>query len=159
MIAIAVAQRPGYLAGPTHPELASRFRTDNEDNTATNLNNRLGVIDGTTQKIPVDARGDYDLVNRFKDWPRQNIPFWFLNAEHIEKHRNPQGNHVSQNLYGQQNQIISEENYRRRPIYLSPRFGEYDYSVQSRYNSDEDSSEFTRRIQPVQRRPFFAGPL
>lgn len=50
------------------------------------VNNRLGE-DGSTEKIPVDARGDYDLVKRLEQWPREHRPFWLLNAEAIEAAR------------------------------------------------------------------------
>lgn len=91
------AQRPSYAGfNPIGvPQLASRFK-DNSTSTSTtttesNLANRIGADETTTVKLPVDARGDADLVNRISQWPRENQPFWLINAEHIEKHRNPQG--------------------------------------------------------------------
>lgn len=38
--------------------------------------------------IPIDAHGDIALVNRLNTWPRQTRPFWLLNADQIEAHRN-----------------------------------------------------------------------
>ena len=98
VVAIASAQKPNYLSGNIgQPELAYRFRT-NETTTISPLGNRLGS-DGTTRKIPVDARGDPELVDRLNTWPQQNKPFWLINAEAIEAQRNsgrpnPQGNNV-----------------------------------------------------------------
>lgn len=87
LFALAMAQRPTYAgSGPIgRPELASRFRDPNEVSTVA-VNNRLGE-DGSTEKIPVDARGDYDLVKRLEQWPREHRPFWLLNAEAIEAAR------------------------------------------------------------------------
>lgn len=105
VIASISAQRPSYAGSASGgvPELASRFRTNSTDSTtsttttttASGIANRAGVTDNaassTTSRIPIDARGDADLVKRISQWPRENQPFWFVNSEHIEKHRNPQG--------------------------------------------------------------------
>lgn len=37
--------------------------------------------------LPVDARGDIDLVNRIKTWPRDKQPFWYINWQAIQAHR------------------------------------------------------------------------
>lgn len=39
-------------------------------------------------KIPFDAYGDIDLVQRFNDVPVDHRPFWLINYEAIEAHRN-----------------------------------------------------------------------
>lgn len=104
---VVYAQRPSYAGfSPVGvPQLASRFienSTSTSSTTAstttasTELANRneedgTSTSTTTTMRLPVDARGDADLVNRISQWPRENQPFWFINAEHIEKHRNPQG--------------------------------------------------------------------
>ncbi|KAK5649563.1 hypothetical protein RI129_000592 [Pyrocoelia pectoralis] len=152
LFSITMAQRPNYLAGPTYPQLANRFRNDNDETTTANLNNRLGEIDGTTEKIPVDARGDVDLVHRIAQWPRQNIPYWYLNAEHIERQRNPQGTRP-QNSDGQQQSRIQGSS-----VNLNSRFGDY-YDLQSRYGVNDIVPIFVRQIRPVATRPFFAGPF
>ncbi|VEN49974.1 unnamed protein product [Callosobruchus maculatus] len=41
-----------------------------------------------TEPIPVDALGDHKLVQRVNTWPKENRPFWLINAEQIERHRN-----------------------------------------------------------------------
>lgn len=101
------SQRPSYagLSSRGVPELASRFRTDSTDSTSTTtttgttggIANRVGDTDSTTSsstpRLPIDARGDAELVNRINQWPRENQPFWFINSGHIEKHRNtPEAN-------------------------------------------------------------------
>ncbi|XP_031342303.1 uncharacterized protein LOC116170212 [Photinus pyralis] len=106
LLTLAFAQRPGFLAGsPGSPELAYRFRTG-ESSTETPVpafGNRLGGETGTTRRIPVDARGDADLVNRVNSWPRENKPFWLLNYEIIEARRNEgQGNFGNQQVEVQQ---------------------------------------------------------
>lgn len=128
------AQRPGYLSGPVgYPGLANRFKDDSATTTALDLNNRIGEQDGTTIKIPIDARGDVDLVNRLNDWPRENRPFWFINAEHIENHRNPQRNTQQPSL---QDRSDTQQNV---DVLVNP--------------------ESTRTIRPAQTRSSFAGSL
>lgn len=83
----AAAQRPSF-AGTSpkgFPSLADRFKDPNDSAT---LENRIGEITSTTGRIPVDALGDGQLVNRLNQWPRENRPFWLLNADHIEASRN-----------------------------------------------------------------------
>lgn len=98
-VVTAWAQRPTYAgSGPIGtPQLASRFRDTSTSTSTSTTTAASGVAnrnggDGTsttTVRLPVDARGDADLVNRLSQWPRENQPFWLINAEHIEKHRNP----------------------------------------------------------------------
>lgn len=114
LIAMSLAQRP-FFAGSSAsgvPGLASRFKTEQpptttaanaSSTTPSNIVNRLGedartTTSTTTQKLPVDARGDAELVDRISQWPRENQPFWYVNAQHIEKHRNPQGNSNTNNV-------------------------------------------------------------
>ncbi|KAB0792754.1 hypothetical protein PPYR_06523 [Photinus pyralis] len=159
LVSITMAQRPGYIAEPTYPKLASRFRNDNEETTAAILNSRLGEVDGTTEKIPVDARGDADLVHRIKEWPRQNIPYWYLNAEHIERQRNPQG--VShQNSQVQQNRIPAENVQRlMEQLPVNSAFRDYYHDLRPRFGVNDVVPIFVRPIRPIETRPFFAGPL
>lgn len=88
LIAAIAAQRPSY-AGTSpkgFPSLANRFKDPNETNV--NLGNRIGEGTSTTGRIPIDALGDSQLVDRLNQWPRENRPFWLLNSEHIEAARN-----------------------------------------------------------------------
>ncbi|CAH1378106.1 hypothetical protein MTP99_019481 [Tenebrio molitor] len=106
LIAVTMAQRPTYAGSRPigRPELASRFKDPNEPSTVA-VYNRLGE-DGTTARIPVDARGDGQLVDRLNQWPREHRPFWLLNADHIEASRNAQGNQnnlPSRSGFGQDN--------------------------------------------------------
>ncbi|KAL3289416.1 hypothetical protein HHI36_022841 [Cryptolaemus montrouzieri] len=92
IVMVAYAQRPSYASsGPIgRPGLANRFKsntTSSSTNTTVSFENRLGE-NGSTPKIPVDARGDLDLVNTLNSWDRDHQPFWFINADHIEKARN-----------------------------------------------------------------------
>nr|XP_022914906.1 uncharacterized protein LOC111425232 [Onthophagus taurus] len=90
LITISLAQRPSYAGTRPigKPELASRFRDPNEETSTITLGSRLGENSGTTSRIPVDARGDNELVDRLNEWPRENRPFWLLNFEQIENQRN-----------------------------------------------------------------------
>jgi len=47
----------------------------------------IQVPDSVMMKMPVDAAGDANLVNRIKTWPKDKQPFWFLNSQAIEAHR------------------------------------------------------------------------
>lgn len=98
LVAVVSAQRPFYAGSRPIgvPDLASRFGDDSSESASSRpeIGNRNGFGDGgTTIRIPIDARGDVNLVNRINQWPRENQPFWYINADHIEKHRNtrPQG--------------------------------------------------------------------
>ncbi|XP_044765681.1 uncharacterized protein LOC123321935 [Coccinella septempunctata] len=90
MVVLACGQRPFYASsGPIgRPGLASRFKDDNATFSSTvSVENRVGE-NTSTPKIPVDARGDVDLVNTLNTWEREHQPFWLLNADHIERARN-----------------------------------------------------------------------
>ncbi|KAJ8937167.1 hypothetical protein NQ318_009369 [Aromia moschata] len=93
LIAAVSAQRPFYAGSRPIgvPDLANRFKdTSSPDQT---IVNRVAEATPTsTRRIPIDARGDQELVDRLEQWPRENQPFWLLNAQHIENHRNPQPN-------------------------------------------------------------------
>ncbi|KAJ3640014.1 hypothetical protein Zmor_003337 [Zophobas morio] len=105
IFAATMAQRPMYAGSRPigRPDLASRFRDPNEESTVA-VFNRVGE-DGTTAKIPVDARGDAVLVDRLNQWPREHRPFWLLNADHIEASRNSQGNQL-QSRFGEETRSI-----------------------------------------------------
>lgn len=99
-----MAQKPFYAAnGGTGTRLASRFQTaDTASNTIQNndigIANRVDISDNsipttttTTERLPIDALGDRELINRISKWPRDKQPFWFINSQQIEEHRqNPQ---------------------------------------------------------------------
>lgn len=45
----------------------------------------------TTQRLPIEALGDRDLVDRLSKLPKENQPFWLLNWQALEEQRkNPQ---------------------------------------------------------------------
>lgn len=55
------------------------------------LNNRFGdnsINEAAPQRLPIDALGDYHLVNTLIQRPQHQQPFWLLNYQHIEAHRN-----------------------------------------------------------------------
>ncbi|KAJ8937168.1 hypothetical protein NQ318_009370 [Aromia moschata] len=93
-----MAQRPSFAgtSAKGYPELASRFRETSSDDQNATVVNRVGETSeaapeagpSTTVKIPIDARGDEELVKRLQTWPRENQPFWLINSEHIERNRN-----------------------------------------------------------------------
>ncbi|XP_047991984.1 carboxylesterase 1E [Leguminivora glycinivorella] len=85
---IITCQR-GSFAGKRpigYPELLNRTTT-----TVDPLGNRFGAGDSTTERLPVEANGDRDLVDRISKWPIDKQPFWYLNWKALEEQRkNPQ---------------------------------------------------------------------
>ncbi|KAF5306663.1 hypothetical protein FQA39_LY08852 [Lamprigera yunnana] len=116
ILASTASQRSGYLSGnAAYPELANRFKTGEESSTTLSpLGNRLGV-DGTTEKLPIDARGDRELVDRLLTWPRENRPYWLVNYKIVEDFRNQQN----------RDNLIQQGQEQRRPqqTNLERRFG------------------------------------
>ncbi|KAG5891251.1 hypothetical protein JTB14_019659 [Gonioctena quinquepunctata] len=135
ILTTAMAQRPSF-AGTRPigvPELATRFK--NNDTSASpasgadpDLANRFGSNNssGNGMNIPVDARGDENLVKRLQSWPRENQPFWLINADAIEAQRNPtqrtgSGQQVVQQTVGNRNQdvVVTETRGSVGPGHLS----------------------------------------
>ncbi|CAH1121998.1 unnamed protein product [Ceutorhynchus assimilis] len=168
-VGLAMSQRPTYAgASPKgYPELASRFKDSTEDQNLTQVNssisvaNRIGEGDDQSQNIPLDARGDVNLVNRLNNWPRDNRPFWLLNAQHIENLRNPErANNSQQTNQGNQevrfkNQQIQQSNEDRRFVFVSQPNSREKTRVQSRFGESLDTE--TRTIRPNSQRGSFAG--
>lgn len=78
-----LAQR-GHYAGTRTQGYKDRYvaQTDEE------LANRFQTTDtGTTQRLPVNAHGDRGLVDRIAQMPRENQPFWYINANILEAQR------------------------------------------------------------------------
>ncbi|KAJ8977323.1 hypothetical protein NQ317_018605 [Molorchus minor] len=70
---MATAQRPSFAgtSAKGYPDLASRFKdADLNDTTSSDVENRFGATSTTTNRLPVDARGDADLIKRIEQWPR-----------------------------------------------------------------------------------------
>lgn len=165
IVAATVAQRPTYagLSSKGYPELASRFRGDDDDNIAINVGNRLGTDDDRVAvNLPTDARGDAILVNRLNQWPRENRPFWLINAEHLERHRHPNGN------TNQQTFTVTDSNNvqtatQQRLNEIQPSFNQQrvqldrsqNGQVQSRFG--EPVGTEIRTIKPLSQRGSFAG--
>lgn len=76
--AVSNAQRPFYagLRPIGYPEVESNV-----------LTNRFGE----NADLPIEARGDGNLINRFNQMPVDNRPFWYLNwRQYDDLRRNPQ---------------------------------------------------------------------
>lgn len=133
LFAVSYAQRPSYAGSSAkgRPGLASRFK-ENSTSSTVSVGNRVGEdATGTTEKLPVDARGDAFLVNRLNQWPRENRPFWLLNADQIEAARNPQGSQGNQNR--PQENTRSRQNLAQRSGGQNANFDYYDdYEFQDR---------------------------
>ncbi|XP_059057687.1 uncharacterized protein LOC131851239 [Achroia grisella] len=73
-----------------YPSLDSTTTTTTTDG---GLDNRFGedVTTTTTERLPIEANGDRDLVNRLKKLPIDKQPFWLINWLQLEEmRRNPQ---------------------------------------------------------------------
>uniref|UniRef100_A0A2A4J647 Uncharacterized protein n=1 Tax=Heliothis virescens TaxID=7102 RepID=A0A2A4J647_HELVI len=80
--AIVAGQRP-FFAGSRpigFPETPNRTTT-----TPDPLDNRFG--EGTTQRLPIEANGDRDLIDRLSKLPIDKQPFWFINWQALEANR------------------------------------------------------------------------
>ncbi|XP_077291263.1 uncharacterized protein LOC143914791 [Arctopsyche grandis] len=103
---LTLSQRPFYAGRRPigYPELAARFDPE-ETNDTNSLVNRFGEagqpvtsVPTTTVRLPVDALGDRELVDRISKWPRDKWPFWYANWRAIEEHRSrPVGNTINPN--------------------------------------------------------------
>ncbi|CAG9111576.1 unnamed protein product [Plutella xylostella] len=89
-----VAQRSPYAG--RRPVGYPEFDPTTTTTTQSDLGNRFGNEDAstpstTTQRLPIEARGDADLVRRLSKLPVDQQPFWLINWQHYETHRqNPQ---------------------------------------------------------------------
>lgn len=54
-----------------------------------NSGNRVDVpsTSNYNQRVPLDARNDVPLYNQLLTLPLEQQPFWLLNYQHIEQHR------------------------------------------------------------------------
>lgn len=76
IIAMINAQRPFYAGSGAigYPQL---------DNNVVQLSNRFGE----DEPLPVEAKGDRNLINRLESVPIDNRPFWYLNWQQYEAMR------------------------------------------------------------------------
>lgn len=74
--------------------------TDASQQSANGISNRSGnpseqtLSTSTTApvRLPYDAHGDQQLINHLNQLPIDKQPFWFINYQAIEAHRNGSGN-------------------------------------------------------------------
>lgn len=87
LLSVVNAQRGSYAGvRPINNSIKGPFPTVEN----TGLSNRFGDDDvyGRPQPLPVDALGDVFLVNKLSQLPPHQQPFWLLNYQQIEAHRN-----------------------------------------------------------------------
>jgi hypothetical protein len=83
VLSVANAQRGSYAGKrPIQNGIRGDYPTQ-----ATNINSRFGD-DENQLPLPVDALGDANLVNKLSQLPPEQQPFWLLNYQIIERHRN-----------------------------------------------------------------------
>lgn len=71
-----------------YPQVLPRFGGDDNSN----INSRFGENDSSTSSVvppttQTDSLHDPDVVSRVGTWPKERLPFWFLNSLHIGSHR------------------------------------------------------------------------
>lgn len=94
IVSVTVAQRSPY-AGSRPSGYKDRFKPISGQNQI--IGNRFGndnsasgnLIAGSTQRIPIDALQDREIYEILNRRPVDKQPFWFLNYQTIEAHRNP----------------------------------------------------------------------
>ncbi|KAL4708968.1 hypothetical protein ACJJTC_005829 [Scirpophaga incertulas] len=86
-VTLVAGQRPSFAGSRPigYPELITT--------TTEGLGNRFGEDDiaATTQRLPIEANGDKNLIDRLSKLPIDKQPFWLINWQAYEAHRqNPQ---------------------------------------------------------------------
>lgn len=88
LITVTIAQRAPF-AGKRPAGYKDRFTPDKTNND-TALNTRFGEneVTSSTPRLPYDAIGDAAVVDILNRRPVDQRPFWLINYEAIEAHRN-----------------------------------------------------------------------
>ncbi|GBP39912.1 hypothetical protein EVAR_83049_1 [Eumeta japonica] len=78
---MSVCQRPSFAGSRPigYPEMITEA--------AVGLADRFGTANGTTERLPVEALGDRELVDRLSKLPKDKQPFWLLNWQALEENR------------------------------------------------------------------------
>lgn len=80
-----LAQR-GHYAGSRTQGYKDKYVSQTDEQLANRF--QVNEVNGTTQRIPVNAHGDRGLVDRIAQMPREKQPFWYINANILEAQRN-----------------------------------------------------------------------
>ncbi|XP_039486198.1 uncharacterized protein LOC120448316 [Drosophila santomea] len=75
------------------PTVANRFGAeDNPESTTQSTSSTAGSpatsVSPVLSQLPIDAHGDQEWVNHLSQLPVEQQPFWFINYQAIEAHRN-----------------------------------------------------------------------
>ncbi|XP_037719721.1 uncharacterized protein LOC119553416 [Drosophila subpulchrella] len=72
------------------PAVANRFGAPDSQNATTTspTASTAAPVAPVLNQLPVDAHGDREWVNYLSTLPVENQPFWFINYQAIEAHRN-----------------------------------------------------------------------
>ncbi|XP_028040846.1 uncharacterized protein LOC114250932 isoform X2 [Bombyx mandarina] len=83
---LVLCQRPSFAGSRPigFPDTPNRTTT-------VAVGDRFGDDDSTTPRLPIEANGDLELIDRLSKLPVDKQPFWFINWQALEAHRkNPQ---------------------------------------------------------------------
>jgi hypothetical protein len=72
----------------SYPQILPRFGGDDDSN----IDSRFGENNPSTSSAAppasqTDSLNDPDVVSRVATWPKERLPFWFLNSPHIGSQR------------------------------------------------------------------------
>ena len=72
----------------SYPRVLSRFGGDDNSN----IDSRFGENNPSTSSVAppatqTESLHDPDVVSRVGTWPKERLPFWYLNSVHIGSHR------------------------------------------------------------------------
>ncbi|KAL0821647.1 hypothetical protein ABMA28_005088 [Loxostege sticticalis] len=92
LVSVTLAQRPGYAGSMPfgYPVMVTTTTTTQAPppGATGGLGNRFGDVSTTTQRLPLEANGDAALVNQLMQLPVDQRPFWLINWQALEEHRN-----------------------------------------------------------------------
>ncbi|CAG5020453.1 unnamed protein product [Parnassius apollo] len=87
LAASCLSQRPPYAGSRPigYPLLGDRTNSSSNDE----LGNRPVPIEATitTDRLPIEALGDINLIKQLRKYPLDKQPFWFINWEALEENR------------------------------------------------------------------------
>ncbi|XP_041982336.1 uncharacterized protein LOC121735553 isoform X2 [Aricia agestis] len=93
LLAVSYSQRSPYAGRDPigYPKIevttVSTTTVRNQDTLGNKFGENQTTTTTTTERLPLEALGDRELVNRLGQLPQDKQPFWFLNWQELEKHR------------------------------------------------------------------------
>ncbi|XP_028171051.1 uncharacterized protein LOC114360524 [Ostrinia furnacalis] len=104
LASVTQAQRPGYAGSRPfgYPVIVTTTTAAPPASSTGGLGDRFGEVpvSTTTQRLPLEANGDANLVNQLMKLPVDQRPFWLLNWQALEEYRRqPQTHQIKDNSF------------------------------------------------------------